>query len=170
MEDGEGRIIDFKNTLILLTTNVGTPLISRLCRDPQAVPAPDAMAKALREPLLQVFPPALLGRLVVIPYYPLSDVMLGSIIRLQLRRIEQRIAAAHKVPFTYSEAVVQLIASRCTELESGGRMIDAILTHSMLPAISTEFLNRLLLGTPATQVQVRVENGEFAYVFSESAR
>ena len=170
MEDGEGRIIDFKNTLILLTTNVGTPLISRLCRDPQAVPAPDAMAKALREPLLQVFPPALLGRLVVIPYYPLSDVMLGSIIRLQLRRIEQRIAAAHKVPFTYSEAVVQLIASRCTELESGGRMIDAILTHSMLPAISTEFLNRLLRGTPATQVQVRVENGEFAYVFSESAR
>lgn len=170
MEDGEGRIIDFKNTLILLTTNVGTPLISRLCRDPQAVPAPDAMAKALREPLLQVFPPALLGRLVVIPYYPLSDVMLGSIIRLQLGRIEQRIAAAHKVPFTYSEAVVQLIASRCTELESGGRMIDAILTHSMLPAISTEFLNRLLLGTPATHVQVRVENGEFAYVFSESAR
>ncbi|OYU06497.1 MAG: ClpV1 family T6SS ATPase [Pseudomonas sp. PGPPP1] len=170
MEDGEGRIIDFKNTLILLTTNVGTPLISRLCRDPQAVPAPDAIAKALREPLLQVFPPALLGRLVVIPYYPLSDVMLGSIIRLQLGRIEQRIAAAHKVPFTYSEAVVQLIASRCTELESGGRMIDAILTHSMLPAISTEFLNRLLLGTPATQVQVRVENGEFAYVFSESAR
>ncbi|MBC2381217.1 type VI secretion system ATPase TssH [Pseudomonas sp. WS 5106] len=170
MEDGEGRIIDFKNTLILLTTNVGTPLISRLCRDPQAVPTPDAMAKALREPLLQVFPPALLGRLVVIPYYPLSDVMLGSIIRLQLGRIEQRIAAAHKVPFTYSEAVVQLIASRCTELESGGRMIDAILTHSMLPVISTEFLNRLLLGTPATQVQVRVENGEFAYVFSESAR
>lgn len=170
MEDGEGRIIDFKNTLILLTTNVGTPLISRLCRDPQAVPTPDAMAKALREPLLQVFPPALLGRLVVIPYYPLSDVMLGSIIRLQLGRIEQRIAAAHKVPFTYSEAVVQLIASRCTELESGGRMIDAILTHSMLPVISTEFLNRLLLGTPATQVQVRVENGELAYVFSESAR
>ncbi len=170
MEDGEGRIIDFKNTLILLTTNVGTPLISRLCRDPQAVPAPDTIAKALREPLLQVFPPALLGRLVVIPYYPLSDVMLGSIIRLQLGRIEQRIAAAHKVPFTYSEAVVQLIASRCTELESGGRMIDAILTHSMLPVISTEFLNRLLLGTPATQVQVRVENGEFAYVFSESAR
>ena len=170
MEDGEGRIIDFKNTLILLTTNVGTPLISRLCRDPQAVPAPDAMAKALREPLLQVFPPALLGRLVVIPYYPLSDAMLGNIIRLQLGRIEQRIAAAHKVPFTYSEAVVQLIASRCTELESGGRMIDAILTHSMLPAISTEFLNRLLQGTPATQVQVRVENGEFAYVFSESAR
>ena len=167
MEDGEGRIIDFKNTLILLTTNVGTPLISRLCRDPQAVPAPDAMAKALREPLLQVFPPALLGRLVVIPYYPLSDVMLGSIIRLQLGRIEQRIAAAHKVPFTYSEAVVQLIASRCTELESGGRMIDAILTHSMLPVISTVFLQRLLTGAPVTCVAVTVDGSEFAYRFDQ---
>ena len=167
MEDGEGRIIDFKNTLILLTTNVGTPLISRLCRDPQAVPAPDTIAKALREPLLQVFPPALLGRLVVIPYYPLSDVMLGSIIRLQLGRVEQRIAAAHKVPFTYSEAVVQLIASRCTELESGGRMIDAILTHSMLPVISTVFLQRLLTGAPVTCVAVTVDGSEFAYRFDQ---
>ena len=170
MEDGEGRIIDFKNTLILLTTNAGTPLISRLCRHPQTMPGPEVIAKALREPLLEVFPPALLGRLVVIPYYPLSDAMLGSIIRLQLARIEQRIAVNHKIPFTFSEEVVQLIASRCTELESGGRMIDAILTNSMLPAISTEFLNRLLLGTPATQVQVSVENGEFAYAFGEAVR
>ncbi|MGY2397705.1 type VI secretion system ATPase TssH [Pseudomonas sp. SDO5271_S396] len=165
MEDGEGRIIDFKNTLILLTTNAGTQLISRLCRDPQNTPAPDAIAKALREPLLEVFPPALLGRLVVIPYYPLSDAMLGNIIRLQLGRIEKRIAGTHKIPFSYSDDVVHLIASRCTELESGGRMIDAILTNSMLPTISTEFLNRLLLGTPATQVRVGVEGGEFTYAF-----
>ncbi|MDF3202880.1 type VI secretion system ATPase TssH [Pseudomonas sp. 1912-s] len=167
MEDGEGRIIDFKNTLILLTTNAGTALISRLCRDPQAMPAPDDIARALREPLLEVFPPALLGRLVVIPYYPLSDAMLGSIIRLQLGRIAKRISEGHKVPFTFSDEVVHLIASRCTELESGGRMIDAILTNSMLPAISTEFLNRLLAGTPATRVQVSVDAGEFAYVFEE---
>ena len=170
MEDGEGRIIDFKNTLILLTTNAGTQLISRLCRDPQTMPAPDVIAKALREPLLEVFPPALLGRLVVIPYFPLSDAMLGSIIRLQLGRIEKRIADNHKIPFSWSDDVVQLIASRCTELESGGRMIDAILTNSMLPAISTEFLKRLLLGTPATQVQVSVEGGEFAYAFAEAVR
>ena len=170
MEDGEGRIIDFKNTLILLTTNAGTQLISRLCREPQTMPAPDVIAKALREPLLEVFPPALLGRLVVIPYYPLSDAMLGSIIRLQLGRIEKRIADNHKIPFSWSDDVVQLIASRCTELESGGRMIDAILTNSMLPAISTEFLKRLLLGTPATQVQVSVEGGEFAYAFAEAVR
>ncbi|WP_010175148.1 type VI secretion system ATPase TssH [Pseudomonas sp. PAMC 25886] len=167
MEDGEGRIIDFKNTLILLTTNAGTALISRLCRDPQAMPAPDDIARALREPLLEVFPPALLGRLVVIPYYPLSDAMLGSIIRLQLGRIAKRISEGHKIPFTFSDEVVHLIASRCTELESGGRMIDAILTNSMLPAISTEFLNRLLAGTPATRVQVSVDAGEFAYVFEE---
>ncbi|MGY2288469.1 type VI secretion system ATPase TssH [Pseudomonas sp. SDO528_S397] len=167
MEDGEGRIIDFKNTLILLTTNAGTALISHLCRDPQTTPAPEDIAKALRQPLLEVFPPALLGRLVVIPYYPLSDTMLGSIIRLQLGRIEKRIAEGHKIPFTFTEEVVQLIASRCTELESGGRMIDAILTNSMLPAISTEFLNRLLAGHPATQVQVSVEDGEFVYVFEQ---
>lgn len=167
MEDGEGRIIDFKNTLILLTTNAGTSLISRLCRDPQTMPAPDDIAKALREPLLEVFPPALLGRLVVIPYYPLSDAMLGSIIRLQLGRIAKRISDGHKIPFSFSDEVVQLIASRCTELESGGRMIDAILTNSMLPAISTEFLNRLLAGTPATRVQVSVDAGEFTYLFEE---
>ncbi|KAF1029950.1 MAG: Protein ClpV1 [Pseudomonas sp.] len=168
MEDGEGRIIDFKNTLILLTTNAGTALISHLCRDPLTTPAPDDIAKALREPLLEVFPPALLGRLVVIPYYPLSDVMLGSIIRLQLGRIEKRIAESHKIPFSFTDEVVQLIASRCTELESGGRMIDAILTNSMLPAISTEFLNRLLAGTPATHVQVSVQDGEFSYRYEQA--
>jgi len=163
MEDGEGRIIDFKNTLILLTTNAGTALISHLCRDPQTMPAPDEIAKALREPLLEVFPPALLGRLVVVPYYPLSDAMLGSIIRLQLARIEKRIADSHKIPFSWSEEVVQLIASRCTELESGGRMIDAILTNAVLPAISSEFLTRLLGGEAARQVQISVQSGEFSY-------
>ncbi|KAB0486898.1 type VI secretion system protein VasG [Pseudomonas reinekei] len=163
MEDGEGRVIDFKNTLILLTTNVGTELISRACGDPQNVPPAEDIAKALRAPLLEVFPPALLGRLVVIPYYPLSDAMLGSIIRLQLGRIEKRIADGQKIPFTWSEEVVALIASRCTELESGGRMIDAILTHSMLPAISREILTRLLQGEPLTQVGVDVQHGEFTY-------
>ncbi|QHF45560.1 ClpV1 family T6SS ATPase [Pseudomonas sp. S35] len=167
MEDGEGRVIDFKHSLILLTTNVGTGVITHQCRDVQAMPAPDAIAKALREPLLAVFPPALLGRLVVVPYYPLNDAMLDRIIRLQLRRIEQRIADGHKLPFSYSDDVVRLIASRCTELDSGGRMIESILSHSMLPAISREFLNRLLLGSPATHVRVDVEGGEFTYVFTE---
>jgi type VI secretion system protein VasG len=167
MEDGEGRVIDFKNTLILLTTNAGTELITKLCKDPQLMPDAEGIAKALREPLLKVFPPALLGRLVTIPYYPLNDQMIGAIARLQLRRIEKRIRDNHKVPFTYEDEVVKLIASRCTELESGGRMIDAILTNTMLPAISQEFLKRMMDGTPIGRVHVRVSDGDFHYGFDE---
>jgi type VI secretion system protein VasG len=165
MEDGEGRVIDFKNTLILLTTNAGTELITKLCKDPELMPDAEGIAKALREPLLKVFPPALLGRLVVIPYYPLNDQMIGAIARLQLGRIEKRIRENHKVPFTYDDAVIKLIASRCTELESGGRMIDAILTNTMLPAISQEFLRRMMAGAPIERVHVRVANNDFSYAF-----
>ena len=165
MEDGEGRLIDFKNTLIILTSNAGTDLVMSLCRDPELIPEPEEIAKALREPLLKVFPPALLGRLIVIPYYPLSDSVLRGIIRLQLGRIASRVAERQKVPFTYTDAVVELIGSRCTEPESGGRMIDAILTNSMLPAISAAFLERMLEGKPVTAVRVDVENGDFSYAF-----
>jgi type VI secretion system protein VasG len=167
MEDGEGRVIDFKNTLILLTTNAGTELITKLCKDPELMPDAEGIAKALREPLLKVFPPALLGRLVTIPYYPLNDQMIGSIARLQLRRIEKRIRDNHKIPFTYEDEVVKLIASRCTELESGGRMIDAILTNTMLPAISRELLERMMNGTPIERVHVRVSDGDFQYGFDQ---
>jgi type VI secretion system protein VasG len=165
MEDGEGRLIDFKNTLILLTSNAGTDLIMSLCRDPELMPEPDEVAKALREPLLKVFPPALLGRLIVIPYYPLSDTVMSDIIRLQLGRIARRIAEQHKVAFTYDEDVVKLIAARCNEPESGGRMIDAILTNTMLPAISAAFLNKLLEGTTIARVQVGATDSEFTYTF-----
>ena len=165
MEDGEGRVIDFKNTLILLTTNAGTDMIMSLCKDPELMPEPEDIAKALREPLLKVFPPALLGRLVVIPYYPLSDVMICAITRLQLGRIKKRIAESHKVPFTYDDDVVKLIASRCTELESGGRMIDAILTNTVLPRISEEFLLRMMAGEPIERVHVSVQDGEFGFSF-----
>jgi type VI secretion system protein VasG len=165
MEDGEGRVIDFKNTLILLTTNAGTDLITNLCKDPELMPEPEGIAKALREPLLKVFPPALLGRVVVIPYYPLSDAMLGAIIRLQLGRIEKRVRESHKIPFTYDDDVVKLIASRCTELESGGRMIDAILTNTLLPRISTEFLTRMMSAEAVSKVQIGARDGEFIYMF-----
>jgi type VI secretion system protein VasG len=163
MEDGEGRVIDFKNTLILLTTNAGTDLIASMCKDPELMPDPEGMAKALREPLLKVFPPALLGRLVTIPYYPLSDAMLGEIVKLQLTRIKKRVEARYKIPFEYDENVVKLVVSRCTESESGGRMIDAILTNTMLPDISREFLNRMMEGTPVTGVTVSASDGNFAY-------
>ncbi|MHA7616846.1 type VI secretion system ATPase TssH, partial [Xanthomonas euvesicatoria] len=101
MEDGEGRRIDFRNTLIILTSNAGTDLIASLCKDPELIPDPEAMAKAIREPLLKVFPPALIGRLVAIPYYPLSNDMLGQIVRLQLNRIKKRIEERYKIPFEY---------------------------------------------------------------------
>jgi type VI secretion system protein VasG len=166
MEDGEGRLIDFKNTIILLTTNVGSDLIMNLCKDPELMPSPEGVAKALRQPLLKVFPAALLGRLVVIPYYPLSDPMLRSIIRLQLSRIQKRIGENRDITFSYDDAVVDLIASRCTELESGGRMVDAILTQTLLPEISRELLTRLMEGTPVQKVLVTIKNEDFAYDYA----
>ncbi|MEW2914730.1 type VI secretion system ATPase TssH [Leisingera sp. JC11] len=165
MEDGEGRVIDFKNTLILLTSNVGTETIMDLCSDPDLMPDPEGMAKALRDPLLKVFPPALLGRLVTIPYYPLSPEMIGEITKLQLGRIQKRVEEAHGVPFEYSDAVVGEIVNRCQELDSGGRMIDAIVTNTMLPEISNEFLRRLMEGAEVEKVAIGVKDGEFTYAF-----
>ncbi|WP_159965163.1 AAA family ATPase, partial [Caballeronia terrestris] len=165
MEDGEGRQIDFRNTLILLTTNVGTELIARLCNGAHAVPQPEEIARALRSPLVDVFPPALLGRVAVIPYYPLDDTMLDAVIRLQLARIERRIAERHRVAFSYDDAMVRQIASRCTEFESGGRMIDAILTNTLLPRISAEFLTRLIDGREVAKVEVSARDGAFTYAF-----
>lgn len=165
MEDGEGRSIDFKNTLILLTSNVGSELIMNMCKDPELLPDAEGMAKALREPLLKTFPAALLGRLVVIPYYPLSDEMVATISRLQLGRIARRVQENHGVPFIYDDEVVELIVSRCTELESGGRMIDAILTNTLLPRISEELLTRMMDGRPVEKVHVSVDGSNFEYNF-----
>ena len=167
MEDGEGRFIDFKNTLILLTTNAGTELIASMCKDPELLPDPEGMAKALREPLLKIFPPALLGRLVAIPYYPLSDDMLAKIVVLQLNRIKKRVEARYKIPFEYGDDVVKLVVSRCTESESGGRMIDAILTNTMLPDISREFLTRMMSAQSITRVRVGVADSNFGYAFDD---
>lgn len=166
MEDGEGRLIDFKNTLILLTTNAGTDLIMSLCQDPELRPEPDAIAKELRDPLLKVFPPALLGRLVAIPYYPLNDDMLGKIVVLQLNRIKKRIYENHKIEFNYDEDVIKLIVSRCTETDSGGRMIDAILTNSMLPAMSQEILLRSINGEEIKSLELAVTEEDFKYSWS----
>jgi len=166
MEDGEGRLIDFKNTLIILTTNAGTDLVMSLCKDPELLPDAEGISKALRAPLLKVFPPALLGRIVVIPYYPLSDSVLGQIIRLQMERVVARIRQNHSAELRYDDAVVKLIASRCTEPESGGRMIDAILTNTLLPQISREFLTRISEGAVTRTVTVAVKGEEFACAFA----
>ncbi|KQP13850.1 type VI secretion system ATPase TssH [Pseudorhodoferax sp. Leaf265] len=165
MEDGEGRGIDFKNTIILLTSNVGSELIMRLCSGSAPTPDPEQIATALREPLLQVFPAALLGRLVVVPYHPLSDAMMGDIVRLQLGRIARRVQENHGIPFTYDDAVVRLVVSRCTEAESGGRVIDAILTNTVLPRVSLEYLTRLAAGGSLQRITLGVREGDFSYGF-----
>ena len=165
MEDGEGRVIDFKNTLILLTSNAGSDLIMDMCADPELMPEIEGINKALRDPLLKIFPAALLGRLVTIPYYPLSPDMIGKITVLQLNRIKKRVIESHNVPFEYSDAVVEEIVNRCHELESGGRMIDAIVTNTMLPDISAEFLTRMMEGKLVDKVAIDVTDGEFTYSF-----
>jgi type VI secretion system protein VasG len=166
MEDGEGRMIDFRNTLILLTSNVGSELIMNMAKDPELMPDPESVAKALREPQLKIFPAALLGRIVSIPYYPLSDEVLHMIIVLQLKRIVKRMAANHDIPLTYTDEVLKLIAARCTELESGGRMIDAILTNTVLPEISRELLSRMAQGSPLQAVEIDARDDNFVYNFS----
>ncbi|MGH7918008.1 MAG: AAA family ATPase, partial [Candidatus Binataceae bacterium] len=166
LEDGEGREIDFKNTIILLTSNCGTDLVMKLCADPETRPEPEGMGEALRPELLKVFKPALLGRMVVVPYYPLTDEVMRGIIRLQLGRVGRRLARNHGAVFTYDDAVVSEIASRCREVESGARNVDHILTRTLLPEMSGEFLARMAAGQPITKAHVSVDNAAFRYELS----
>lgn len=166
MEDGEGRYIDFKNTVIILTSNVGTDRIVDLCKEPDLMPDAEGLAAALREPMLKVFPAALLGRLVVVPYYPLSDEMLAKIVELQLNRIRQRLLENHQMAFTVSDEAVKLIVSRCTEVESGGRMVDAILTNTVLPHVSQKLLESTIAGESIQGLHLDAAEGEFIYQYS----
>jgi type VI secretion system protein VasG len=163
MEDGTGRRIDFKNTLIILTSNVGTDLIMEMAQDPEVLANPEALATALRPELLKVFPAALLGRIVTIPYFPLSPDMLGGIVQLQLDRIGKRIRDNHKAEFVYDDAVVAHIVAQCNDPDSGGRVIDNIVTNTLLPALSREFLKRSLAKEELTQARVGIADGAFTY-------
>jgi len=165
MNDAEGRYIDFKNTLILLTSNVGTDLITTLSEDEEMKPDAESLATTLRPELLKVFPPALLGRLLVLPYYPLSPDMLKGIVRIQLDRIVRRVHDSHGIVFSYADAVIDLIVSRCNEVASGGRLIDAILTNTMLPEVSIALLNRQMSGEEVKSIAVTVEGDGFGYLF-----
>ncbi len=165
MEDGEGRSIDFKNTIIILTTNAAQDVIVNMCKDPDIMPSPEGLEKALRAPLVKVFPDALLNRLVVVPFYPISKEMLRAIIKLNLGRVEKRVQANHKVPFTYDESVPELIGKRCTELERGARMVDALITNTLLPEIGREFLNRLVAGSNIRRVHVGANDKDFTFAF-----
>lgn len=168
MNDSEGRHIDFKNTLILLTSNVGTELITTLCEDEEMRPDPEGLAESLRPDLLKVFPPALLGRLLVLPYFPLSPKMLQGIVKLQIERVRKRIQENHDIAFTYGQDVIDLIVSRCNEVASGGRVIDAILTNTMLPELSIALLEKQMNGEEVNAIAVGTggEGSGFTYAFS----
>ena len=165
MEDGEGRLIDFKNTLIILTSNAAQDVVTSLCKDPDLMPDAAALEKAMRTPLTKVFPDALLNRLVVIPYYPISPEMLRSIIKLNLKKVEKRIRENHGSPFTYDDSVLELIVQRCSELERGARLVDALVTNTLLPEIGREFLTRMMEGKVLEKVHVSVKDGEFGFDF-----
>ena len=164
LEDGEGREIDFKNTVILLTSNVATDTTMKLCADPETRPEPGALTEAIRPELLKVFKPALLGRMVVVPYYPIVDDVMREIIKLQLDRVRQRLAQNHGAEFSYDQAVVSEVANRCREVESGARNVDHILTRTLLPEMSGEFLARMGAGEAISSVAVSVsDGGKFSY-------
>jgi type VI secretion system protein VasG len=164
LEDAEGREIDFKNTLILMTSNVGTDTVMKLCADPETCPEADALTEALRPDLLKVFKPAFLGRLIVVPYYPIRDAVMRQIIELQLGRIATRLAENNRAQFTYDPALVDEVARRCTEVESGARNVDHILTRTLLPEISREFLARMAAGGSVARVHITVgDGGAFRY-------
>lgn len=157
IEDGEGRWIDFRNTLILLTTNAASELISKLSADPDTMPFPSDMASAIRPELNRVFKPAFLGRTLVIPYYPVRDESLKQIIRLKLGKIGARLFTNHKIRFDYEDSLVELIRLRCIEVESGARNVDHILSNTLLPEISRRLLQRISEGDTLESVTVSID-------------
>jgi type VI secretion system protein VasG len=164
MEDGEGRSIDFKNNIIILTTNACTDQMMKLVADPETAPSPRALVEALKPDLNKIFKPAFLGRMVLIPYYPVRDEALKQIIRLKLGKIQRRILENHKVKLTYDDAFLNEVASRCTEVESGARNVDNILTNTLLPDISRKILGGMAEGEKMTAIQVSIgEDGAFSY-------
>lgn len=167
LEDGEGREIDFKNCIILLTSNVGTDTIMKLCADPETMPEPDGILEAIKPELNKAFKPALLGRMVTVPFYPINDEIMRLIIRLQLGKIKNRISDNHGAQFSYDDAVIDTVARRCTDVDSGARNVYNILTGTMLPDMSTEVLSRMASGEGIAKVHVSVgENESFVYTIS----
>jgi type VI secretion system protein VasG len=164
LQDDKGTEVNFKNTIIILTSNVGTDTVMKLCADPDTRPDPEALAEAMRPDLLKAFKPALLGRISVIPYYPLDDVMLKAIIKLQLKKIGDRLRDNHRAAFTYDEALLTTISGRCKEVESGARNVDHILSGTMLPELSGEILTRTVEGRPFKSVHITGSaDGKFVY-------
>jgi ATPases with chaperone activity, ATP-binding subunit len=167
LEDGEGREIDFKNCIILLTSNIGTDTIMKLCADPDTRPEPEGLVEAIKPEMNKAFKPALLGRMVTVPFYPISDDILRLIVKLQLGRIKKRIFDNHNAQFSYDDSVIDTVASRCTDVDSGARNVLNILTGSLLPEMSGEVLSRMASGEGIEKVHVGVgESGNFVYAIS----
>lgn len=166
MDDAEGREIDFRNTLIILTSNVGSASVMQAClnRSEAERPDPEALAEALRPQLYKAFKPAFLGRMKVIPFYPIPDEVLVDIIELKLGRIARRIAANHRATLSWDEALVEAVLARCTEVDSGARNVDHILNGSLLPEIAGAVLARIAEGRSIERIAVTVdETGAFRY-------
>jgi type VI secretion system protein VasG len=164
MEDGEGRSIDFKNTIIILTSNAGTDTLMKLMADPETAPGPEGLVKALKPELNKIFKPAFLGRLVIIPYFPIRDESLKVIVRLKLAKIQRRLHETHKIGLTHDDQLIEEVAKRCTEVESGARNVDNILTNTLLPEISRQILARLAEGQKLVPIHVSIgADGSFVY-------
>jgi type VI secretion system protein VasG len=164
MEDGEGREIDFKNNIIILTTNAATDTFMKLCADPETMPSPEALVKALKPELNKVFKPAFLGRMVIIPYYPIRDENLKKIVVLKLGKIRKRLMENHKIELIYGDDLISEVASRCTEVESGARNVDNILTNTLLPEVSRQLLGWMAEGQKVAGIKVSVgPEGSFVY-------
>jgi type VI secretion system protein VasG len=164
MDDGEGRQIDFRNTIIILTTNAGTDKLTKLCADPETMPLPEGLVKELKPELDKTFKPAFLGRMVIIPYFPVRDEALKRIVNLKLAKIRRRIQETHKVDLIHDEVLVDEVAKRCTEVESGARNVDNILTNTLLPEISRLILEKLVEGEMPAVIRVGVgPDGSFEY-------
>lgn len=166
MDDGEGRAIDFKNTILILTSNVASAQMMQAClnRTAEEMPTPDELKMLIRPQLVKVFKPALLGRLQVVPYYPIADEVLIKIIQLKLERIAKRIAENHKADFGYDQALVEAVLARCTEVDSGARNVDNILNGSLLPEIAKSVLDRMAQGQGFSRIKVSIsKKGEFKY-------
>ncbi|HMD71513.1 MAG TPA: type VI secretion system ATPase TssH [Bryobacteraceae bacterium] len=164
MEDGEGREIDFKNNIIILTSNAGTDTLMKLTADPETMPSSEGLVKALKPELNKIFKPAFLGRLVIIPYFPIRDEALKQIVRLKVAKIQRRLLETHKIALTHDEALIDEVAKRCTEVESGARNVDNILTNTMLPEISRQILGRMAERQRFAPIHVSVgPDGAFVY-------
>jgi len=169
MEDGEGREIDFKNTIIILTTNACTDLLAKLTADPETMPSVTGILKAIKPEMDKIFKPAFLGRLVIIPYYPVRDENLRKIVALKLGKIQKRIFDNHRIHLNYDASVIQEVANRCTEVESGARNVDHILTNTLMPDISRHLLTSMAEGRKLSRVTVGIgSGGAFEYSFAEA--